>query len=209
MKKNIFLLFILLLVFMHIKESDASVNDYTTFARINVSDGKMLRDFKNDEINNGLERVKNRKFMGWRIHYFNKNIPCDFIAKTIYSNYNTGTTPVEYNVDITAENVVKTSISATGSIGSTIKGGMKEFSGSLSNELKINGSYEETSLVKQKETLKIQIDPNTMCVIYIMGRGFLTNGVAKFYNWWIGSYEGGFEYFTITDSYVRIEKVAL
>lgn len=209
MRKLIILLLFLISLLSFDTISYASVNDYNSFSRINVSDGKLLRDYTDEELNDAMKYVSKRRFVGWRVYYFNKNVECEFIAKTIYSNFNTGTTPLKYSIEVSTENAVKTSISATGSIEATVKGGIKKFSGSLTNELKLSGSYEETSLVKQKEKLDIEIDPNTMCVIYIMGRGILTNGVAKYYTWWLTDEAGGFEYFTITDSYVRVEKVAL
>lgn len=209
MKRLLALLVIFLFVISFSEKSYASVNDYTSFARINVTDGKLLRDFTDKEKKEVLKKVNYRLFAGWNVKYINKNVPCEFIAKTLYSNYNTGTTPIKYSVEVQAENVVKTSVSVTDSIGVNFKGGIKELSGGLSNELKIAGEYQETALVKKKETINIEIDPNSMCIIYVMGRGLLTNGVAKHYALWIGDDFGCFEYFIITDCYVRIEKVSL
>lgn len=121
--------------------------------------------------------------------------------------YNSGTTPLKYKVQVSAENCVKTSISCTGTIKYDVSGTIKKFKNGLDASLKIEESYQESQLVKQQENLEVDIDPGTVCIIYIQGTGLLTNGVASYYEWWIRRNEGGFEYFTITDSHLRIEKI--
>lgn len=209
MKKYICMLMLLLLIFSMTKVSHADINDYTAFSSINVSNGKLLRDYTKDELDAALDETKDRRFSGWRIKLFNKNVPCEFISSTLFSMYNTGTTAIKYKLQVNAENTVKTSISSTGSIEYSVKGDGKVFSNKLDTALKIEYDYSETALVKETEELNIEIDPNTLCIVYIKGTGLLTNGVARYYSFWISQNKGGFEYFTITDSYVRIEKIAL
>lgn len=209
MKKFIFLVALIFLIVPLFKRTTADINDYTSFAYINVSDGKMLKDYTEDELSEAIYQTKNRRFKGWRINLFNKNVPCEFISSTVFSMYNTGTTPMKYDVSIHAENTVKTSISTTGSIAYRINGNIKSFKNDLDVSLKIEASYIETTLVKETENLSIEIDPNTLCVIYIQGTGLLTNGVARYYELWMTQEKGGFEYFTITNSYLRIEKIKL
>lgn len=210
MKKLIVLLIIVLSVNLHIlNKVDADINDYTSFAYINVSRGKLLRDYSSNELSEAVAKTKDRRFCGWRINLFNQNVPCEFISSTIFSMYNTGTTAMKYDISVHAENTVKTSISTTGTIAYKVKSGVKTFKNDLDASLKIEASYAETSLVKETENLSIEIDPNTLCVIYIQGTGLLTNGVARYYELWMTQEKGGFEYFTITNSYLRIEKIAL
>ncbi len=210
--KKIVMLVILLFVFLIAapsKPSNADVNDYMSFSSINVSDGKLLRDYTNEEINEGLSHIKKRKFNGWRYEFFQKNTKVEFISSTVFTMYNSGTTAMKYKVQVSSENSVKTSISCTGTIGYSISGSIKKFKNGLDSSLKIEGSYVETQLVKQQENLEIEIDPGTICVVYVQGTGLLTNGVASFYQLWFRKESGGFEYFTITDSYLRIEKIKL
>ncbi len=211
MKKIIATILILLMFIVALpnKMADAGVNDYTSFSILNVSDGKLLRDYTSDEINTGLSHIKKRKFNGWRYELFQKNTKVDFISNTVFTMYNSGTTPMKYKVHVSSEHSVKTSISCTGSIKYGVSGSIKKFKNDLDSCLKIEGSYVETQLVKQEENLEVEIDPGTICVVYIQGTGLLTNGVASFYQLWMRKQSGGFEYFTITDSYLRIEKIKL
>lgn len=188
-------------------QAKADVNDYTSFASINVTDGKLLRDYTSEELKTAYKQVSNRKFTGWRYHFFQRNVPVEFISNVVFSMYNSGTTPLKYKVQVSAENCVKTSISCTGTIKYDVSGTIKKFKNGLDASLKIEESYQESQLVKQQENLEVDIDPGTVCIIYIQGTGLLTNGVASYYEWWIRRNEGGFEYFTITDSHLRIEKI--
>lgn len=209
-KANLLVLLILLfIIIVNINQNSvkADVNDYTAFASINVSDGKLLRDYSQEELNDNYKLVSDRRFVGWRYHFFQKNTPVSFISNVVFSMYNSGTTPMKYKVQVNAENCVKTSISCTGTIKYNIAGTIKKFKNGLDSSLKLEGSYQETQLVKQQENLEVDIDPGTVCIIYIQGTGLLTNGVASYYEWWIRRNEGGFEYFTITDSHLRIEKI--
>ena len=205
------LLFFLVVIFINIKtpQSKADVNDYTSFASINVTEGKLLRDYSNEELKSAYKLVSERKFVGWRYHFFQRNVPVEFISNVVFSMHNSGTTALKYKVQVSAENCVKTSISCTGSIKYDVSGTIKKFKNGLDSSLKLEGSYQETQLVKQQENLEVDIDPGTVCIIYIQGTGLLTNGVASYYEWWMRRNEGGFEYFTITDSHLRIEKIKI
>lgn len=211
MKKVYMFILLILLITILINFNDqavkADVNDYTAFASINVTDGKLLRDYSSEELKSAYELVSDRKFVGWRYHFFQRNVQVDFISNVVFSMYNSGTTALKYKVQISAENCVKTSISCTETIKYDISGTIKKFKNGLDSSLKLEGSYQETQLVKQQENLEVDIDPGTVCIIYIQGSGLLTNGVASYYEWWFRRNEGGFEYFTITDSHLRIEKI--
>lgn len=213
MKKIFILLTICSLTFIGINTTKtyvkADVNDYTSFSSLNVSEGKLLRDYTEEELKEQYETVSSRKFSGWRYNILQKNVPVTFISNVVFSMYNSGTTAMKYKVNVTSENTVKTSISCTGSISYKLSGEIKKFKNGLDTALKIEGSYTETQLVKEQENLEVDIDPGTICVVYIQGEGLLTNGVASHYTFWIRTQTGGFEYFTITDSYLRIEKIKI
>lgn len=213
MKKILILFSMLFLTIIGINTTEnyvkADVNDYTTFSSINVTDGKLLRDYTDSELKQLYKTVESRKFSGWKYNILQKNVPVSFISSVVFSMYNSGTTAMKYKVNVTSENTVKTSISCTGSISYKLSGEIKKFKNGLDTALKIEGSYSETQLVKEQENLEVEIDPGTICVVYIQGEGLLTNGVASHYTFWVRTQTGGFEYFTITDSYLRIEKIKI
>lgn len=129
MKKVYMFILLILLITILINFNDqavkADVNDYTAFASINVTDGKLLRDYSSEELKSAYELVSDRKFVGWRYHFFQRNVQVDFISNVVFSMYNSGTTALKYKVQVSAENCVKTSISCTGTIKYDISGTIK------------------------------------------------------------------------------------
>ena len=207
----LFILFIIisLTFILKPKESKAMTSDYTTYAFLNCERGKLLRDYTKDELDKEVDKVREKKFWGWSIYVINRNVKVNFITDTIFSVYNDGTTPVDYTVNVLSETTVKTSISCTGSIGYTVKGDTKEFKNGLDAQLKLTNDYSKTELVKNQENMVVHVDPQTICLIYIEGQAIYTNGVASLHYFWIENQIGAFEYFTITNSYLRIEKIKL
>ncbi len=213
MKKKLLLLIILLTAFFfskNINKSDASPKkDYTAFPFINVDSGNLLRNYSKETINNELYRVRKPKFIGWNIHKFNSNVRATFVTESLFSYKNEGTSPITYTLNIAKETTSKTSVSATDRIEIQVGQNGKEFKGSFSDELKISADYTTTELVKEQQNLSIVVDPGTICVGYVEGQGYYTNGIACYYVFWLENQIGAFEYFTITESYLRIEKLSL
>ena len=211
MKKIIFTILIIFLLFCmnNSKETSATEKDYNSFAYINVDSGRLLKDYSRSSINTELNKVRKRKFKGWNIYKLNSNVRATFITEAMFSYKNEGTTPITYTLNIQQETTSKVSVSATDSIEVKASGKIKSFSTSLNNQLKISGDYTTTDLVKEQQNLSITVDPGTVCVGYVEGQGYYTNGVACYYWLWFEKQVGAFEYFTITESYLRIEKLAL
>ncbi len=188
---------------------NAEQKDYNAFAYINVDSGKLLKDYTKSEINDQLSNVRKRRFNGWNIYKFNKNVRATFITGALFSYRNEGSTPITYTLNIQQETTTKTSVSATDSIELKTSGKVKSFTSSLNNTLKISGEYTTTELVKEQQNLSLTVDPKTICVGYVEGQGYYTNGVACYYWLWMEDQIGAFEYFTITESYLKIEKLAI
>lgn len=184
-------------------------NDYQKYTSITLSRGRMLSSYSTDELNTIIKKNCKRKFFGWKIHYINQRVKCKFVSETVLSTYNDGTSAIKYKVSEVKTKVYKTSISATGSIGTTVKGEIKKFKGDLSQSLKLTGEYSQTVEIKNTESLEIEIDPNTRLTMYLAGEGYLYTGVARYYRFWIGKYKGGFEYFQVADIYPKIVKTTL
>lgn len=211
--KKIIGLFICLIIFGITKSTNKNVysesKDYNSFAYMNVDSGKLLRDYDERLLDQELNKVRNKKFCGWNIYKFNTNVRATFITDALFSYKNEGTTPITYTLNITKETTSKTSVSATNSIELKVGENGKEFKSGFSDELKISSDYTLTELVKEQQNLQIVVDPNTICIGYIEGQGYYTNGVACYYFWWFENQIGAFEYFTITESYLKIEKLSL
>lgn len=211
-KIKLFILMILLLLVVKIdtKEVSADISDYNAYTRINVQSGKLLREYTKDEITVLCEqKIEGRKMYGWKTAYMTKNARCNFITDVIFSVYNDGDTSVDYTINVSSETTTKTSVSGSGGISTSVKGDVKKFKLGLDESLKISADYSKTELVKNQENLVLHVDPKTICVVYIQGDGLLTNGVARYFHVFFKLFEGGFEYFTITNSYLKIEKIKI
>ena len=195
-------IFLFLLVFSTKVEA---AENYNTFQEIEISSGKMLVDFTEEEYNKYYEEVNKRKFWGWNTKVVNKNIKAKFISETVFSYYNNGNTPITYKYELSKTIVDKFSISSTGSIKYKMQGDTAKFKHNLDAEVKINVTDETVTTTSEEEILEIIIDPKTVANLRVCGEGTITNGVGAFYIFWIRFEKGGFEYFVVTTQYPRLE----
>ena len=202
--KKILILSIFLFLLVVTTKVEAS-ESYNTFQEIEISSGKMLVDFTDDEYEEYYRTVDKRKFWGWRVKTVNKNIKAKFISETVFSYYNNGNTPITYEYELSKTIVNKFSISSTGTIKYKMEGNVAKFKNNLDSEVKINVSNETVTTTKEENTLQIVIDPKTVANLKVVGEGRVTNGVAAYYVFWIRTQRGGFEYFVVTTQYPRLE----
>ena len=202
--KKFLIISIFLFLLVVCKEVKAS-EDYNTFQEIEISSGKMLSDFTEEEYNKYFKQVDKRKFWGWRVNTINKKIKAKFISETVFSYYNNGLTPITYKYELSKSVVDKYSISATGTIKYNLEGKTTKFKHNLDTEVKINVSNEVVNTTKEENNLEIIIDPMTVANLRILGEAYVTNGVAAYYIFWLRIQRGGFEYFVVTTQYPRLE----
>lgn len=203
------LAFSLIVSFLIVNKNSYAQDQYQSFAYINVDSGKLLRNYTDKEIDEKLSEVRHKKFMGWNIYLLNDHVNATFIKESLFCYKNEGSTPIKYNTKVKSEKTVKTSVSVKGSIATDVKGTIKTFKGGLTEELQIQGDFSEIDYCQEEENLEIVVDPYTMVVGSIEGSGIYTNGVAVSYLCFIEKQIGAFEYFQITNSYLRIEKIKL
>ena len=202
--KKILIFSIFLFLLATTKEVKASEN-YDTFQEVEISSGKMLVDYENDEYNKYYKKVNKRKFWGWRTYTVYKNIPAKFTSETVFSYYNNGNTPITYRYELNKTIVNKVSVSTTGSLKYKLDGTVKKIKHNFDAEIKLNVTNDYSSTIKENENLEIIIDPKTVACLKIVGEGRITNGVAAYYICWIRKERGGFEYFVVTTQYPRLE----
>ncbi|MCR5706041.1 MAG: hypothetical protein K6G48_04540 [Acholeplasmatales bacterium] len=180
--------------------------DYTTFSYMQFSKGKLLKNYSDSELKPYIKQTHKRRFYGWRIAYMNYHVRCNFTSKTILSIVNDGTSEIEYELEQTETTMNKVSITAKGTLKTSVSGTIKKFKGGLDSALSIEKSVEESVTCKTSESLKITIDPGTKVNIYLKGSGYLTNGYATLYDMWLKSFRGAFEFFELVDVYPKIVK---
>lgn len=211
MKRKFAIIIMLVLIifsFNGTKKVNAS-SDYLGFSEIMLESGKLLNNFTEAEYNTYYSYINNRKFWGWNVYVVNNKVPCTYIARTVYETTNEGTEEITYEISVTTETEVKTIINASGSISYGLSGSVKKFKNDLDAEVSLEYKYQITEGKQRTEKIKIPVEGKTKLLVTIEGTGYVTNGVASFYNFWFEIEKGGFEYFTITNEYQKIEKVAL
>jgi hypothetical protein len=184
-------------------------SDYLAYESITLHEGKFLSEYTETEYKSYLKDVNKRRFAGWNVKYVHENLKVTYKTKSVFSYYNDGTTPIEYNYKFESQFTSSRNITSTGSIGINMSGPVKKFKGNLDGSLKITATTETTRKETETWTVKMQVDPQTMANLYVVGEGKITNGVASRYLFWIELEKGGFEVFVVTTQYYRLEKVKI
>lgn len=207
--KKLLILFLLMTSAILITNNDSKASHYTNFEQLTLTKGKLLEDFTDTELTKYEKNVTKRKFSGWRTHTVNKRVKVSYISETLFSYYNDGYTPFDYTYKLEETSTSKYSFSSTGSIGIKKDKSGSGFKDGLDASLKVDFKTDKTSQKKETYQLKLQVDPGTRVDLYIYGEGRISNGVAAKYFFWIRRNLGGFEYFEMTTSYQRLEKVKI
>lgn len=192
------------LVFYAGMNSVSAANHYTNFQKIDfVEGGQLLNDINVSDYYNNISK---RKFVGWNIFKINNHVKVKYTTETLLDYYNDGTTAIEYEYKRSEKDVVKFGISVSDQMGTELSGTVEKFKVGLSDKLNVSNSYEMTTTTDESLTLKIDIDPGTQLLIYEYGEGYITNGVAASYLFWIRTNRGGFEFFEPSTQYQKIIK---
>lgn len=203
-------LFLLVLLCITVNNSTLKADsDYKAYQEIELESGKFLSEYTEKEFKEYYKKVNKRKFFGWRVYEVHKDKKVTYKTETLFSYYNDGTTPIEYTYKRTKKESHSQSLSSTGSIGIDASGSVAKFKGGLSASLKITETEKYDASNQEETTYKASIDPGTMLNLYIAGEGKISNGVACKYVFWIRNKRGGYEVFTITTQYYRLEKIKI
>jgi hypothetical protein len=200
---------LLLMVFMAMCSVRFSIHasaNYQTYESIELVTGKLLEDYTEKEYQSYYEKVNQRMFMGWRVHKVNDNVKATYVTETLFSYYNDGFTPIEYQYTLSRKETSKLGLSATGSIALATSKGDKLFKHNLDTSLKLSADYQVTTEDKETYEIKLEVDPGTQVNLYTYGEGKVTNGVACRYVLFVRMERGGFEVFLVTTQYQRLEK---
>lgn len=206
MKKLIIFLSMVMLITVFLPSVHGEA--YTNYQEIyfNDSDVVLLKEFSASEYKAYYKKVKKRKMFGWRIYVAHKNEPLEFVAETKIKVYNTGTTPISYDITLETEEKITNQITASGEIKIKGSGSKKSFKGSVDASIKASITQTKTETKKEKYVFKIDVDPNTYVQIMTRGTGEINNGVGSYYFFWVRTKKGGWESFTTLTEYYEIKK---
>lgn len=208
--KKWFLFLMLLVAFTLTKASLLQANsDYQAFEEVTLKDGKFLKDISSSDLNKYYKKVNKRKFYGWRSYDIHSDLKLSYKTETLFSYHNDGATPIKYSYSMKKKNVETRSLTSTGDIKVKISGKIQSFSNNLDSQLKLNSQSTEKKELEEEYKIQLDIDPGTRLNLYIYGEGKITNGVAVNYIFWLKYKKGGYEIFTVTTQYYRLEKVRI
>lgn len=203
-----FILLFSVLIYHNTTKVEAE-SEYGGYSEVIMQEGKLLDNFTEAEYNAYYPEVDKVQFWGWRVNIVNKNVPCTYIKNTVYETANEGDEIITHEIDITTEQEIRTILNASGSISYNTKGDSKKFKHDLDVKVSLEYKYQNTESNKRTEKLKIPVEGKTKLLVTIVGSGYVTNGVGVYYMAWFKNQRGGFEYFTITNEFQKIEKVSI
>ena len=90
-------------MFLSISLSIQTEANYQNFESMTIIDGTLLSDIDESDYQGALNKVSKRKFWGWKIHYIHARIKVSYIKERLFSYYNDGKTPFEYEYQATYE----------------------------------------------------------------------------------------------------------
>ena len=179
---------------------------YQGYEKIEMTSGKLLADFSEKDYTSYYKKVHKLKLSGWSVYIVNKDVKATFISETLFSYYNDGYTPIEYEYKLERKRASKIGLSATGSITLKSSSSIPKFKNNLESAIKLSSEYTQSDEEKETYNLKFLVDPGTQVDLYLYGEGKVTNGVAARYSLFIRVDKGGFEVFVVTTEYQRLEK---
>ncbi|MCR5307975.1 MAG: hypothetical protein K6E24_03170 [bacterium] len=213
MKKIIFatIFIFMLTIFISTNKVKASGGDYMSYPEISFEeeDYKLLVEFSDDELEEYYKKVDNKKFSGWNAYFFTKHKKVYYTQGVIFMYKNEGTSASTYNFEFKEEKINKRSFSVTGNLETSLKGEIKKLKAGLDVKLKLDYSESSTKTTRTDWSTKTNVDPGTMLKISIKGEGYIDQGVASKYFFWVRTKKGAFEIFNVGTEYYSMEKVRL
>lgn len=202
-------LFIFSLLLFTISLTRVHAGDYVSYQELTFkhNGAKLLSQYSSDDYEDYYDRLGKRRFWGWNTFTVYKNEPVYYVRDTLYVIINEGTTPIKEEITFTRESITTKQYDVSGSIALDGSGKKGKFSLGLETKIDFSQSVTEKVTVDEKYEIEIEVDPNTKLEIKILGEGKVTNGVAKYYRFWVLAKKGGFEVFVVTTEYYSIVKV--
>ena len=211
MKKIIFLT---IMVFMFvlptsIKKVKASGGDYMSYAELEFekAGNKLLSEYSDSELEKYDSKINSKKFSGWNTYYFKTHQKVLYTAGIKFMYKNDGTTASTYKFEFKEEVISKRSFNVTGTLDVSVKGDIKKLKAGLDTKLKIDYSSSSTKTTRTTWSTNTQVDPGTTLKISIKGEGYIDQGVASKYFFWVRTKKGAFEIFNVATEYYCMEKV--
>lgn len=209
MKKIKFILiftFLAIFCFGYLECHAEDNSDYLTYSEIMLSSGKLIKNFTYEEKMEMYAKTEGVYWMDIIIYIENKSVDGSYISNTLYSVDNTSQTAIDYSLEYSIETNNKVSFQTSDSLSGSIGFSKGKIKGDLAAKATIDYSETTTKSVKEKRTMKLQIEPNSRLIVYLTGDISVTNGCFSVYYWWFRVYTGCFEFVTLKSQFSKLEK---
>ncbi len=181
-------------------------SDYLTYSEIMLSSGKLIKNFTKEEREEMYKNTEGVYWMDIVLYIENNSIDGSYISNTLYSVDNTSQTSIEYTLEYSIETNNKVSFQTTDSLSGNVGFSVKKVKADLAAKATIDYSETTSKSVKEKRTMKLEVEPNSRLIVYLTGDISVTNGCFSVYCWWFRSYTGCFEFVTLKSQFSKLEK---
>lgn len=207
------IIFITIMLFMFalpgINSAKAKGSDYMSYTQLDFvnSGNKLLVNYTDNELKKYDEKISSKKFSGWNTYSFRTHQKVKYTSGIVFMYKNEGDTSSTYNFEYKEEVISKRSFNVTGSLDLSVKGDIKKLKAGLDTKLKIDYSETSTKTTRSSWNTKTEVDPGTTLIISIKGEGYIDQGVAAKYFFWVRLKKGAYEIFNVSTEYYCMEKV--
>ncbi|MCF7925839.1 MAG: hypothetical protein K9L26_04830 [Candidatus Izimaplasma sp.] len=188
-----------------------SASDYDSYQDIEFehNGARFLSQYSQNMYDKYYEKVKRRRFWGWRTYTKYKNEKVYFTKDTLYSIVNEGTSPIRQTFQFKSIETTKKQYDVSGNIKLKAKG--EAFTIELGFEESLDWDISAMTSESYTEDIEIRVDvdPMTKLIVEIRGEGKISNGVAKYYRFWRQARRGGWEVLVVTTEYYSLRKEAI
>ena len=183
-------------------------SEYATYQEITFEHqgAEMLEKYRTSDYDKYYNKIKKRRFWGWRTYTAYNKEKVYFIKETLHVIENHGETAIVETFSFTSEEYIKKQYSVTGTLGMDVSGKKYGFKLGLEENLKYSITATKTTSIEEEFEIKVYVDPMTKLVVQIEGEGKVSNGVAKYFRFYKNVKKGGWEIFVVTTEYYSLVK---
>ena len=201
-----FLFLYAITLFGYIEVNAEESADYLSYSEIMLSSGKLIKDFTIEEREAMYKYTEGRYFIDIVPYFENRSVDGSYISNTLYSIDNTSKTSIEYTLEYTVETNNKVSFQTSDSISSQFGFTKGKIKGDLAAKATVDYTETTTKSIKEKKTMKLEIEPNSRLIVYLTGNISVTNGVFALYFMGGRTFVGCFEFVTLKSQFSKMEK---
>lgn len=211
MKKLIFFLFIVnfLIIPMFFVSVYAEDTDYLAYIEVVMTTGKLIRNYTTTEMTELKTRSEKAIPFGISIAKDNVGTKATYISSILVSYENAGTSAIELTKEIQVETKQKISFSSGGQVSGGLGGNIKKIKAEIAAKADVNYSKVTEESVKEKKTMKINVDPNTKMILYLTGDLLVYNGCFSYYLLFIKQFSAAYEFVILNTQYERLEQALI